>query len=166
MQKVIKDLEIILNEQVSVYSDMENHISQKKEVLIKGNMDELKNVDVEISKLIQTLHRLETQRIQVLSKQPGLINKPLSDVAELASSKEDKKNILNIKNKLAVLMMKIKKTNDTNAELIAHSIKLVQHTATLIGNTMNPEGTAYNKSGKTYKNISNNNSISSIVRNV
>jgi flagellar biosynthesis/type III secretory pathway chaperone len=166
MQKVIKDLEKILNEQVSVYSDMENHISQKKEVLIKGNLDELKNVDLEIGKLIQTINRLETQRIQVLSKKPGLINKPLSDVAELASSKEDKKSILTIKEKLAKLMLKIKKTNDINAELLAHSIKLVQHTATLIGNTLSPEGTAYNQNGKNYKNNSNTNSISSVVHNV
>lgn len=166
MQKAIKDLEKILNEQISVYSDMENHILQKKEVLIKGNIDELKNVDIEIGKLVQTINRLETQRVRVLSIQPGLINKPLSHLAELASTKEEKKSLLTIKDSLASLMLKIKKTNDINAELIAHSIKLVQHTATLIGNTMNPEGTAYNQNGKNYKNNSSNRSISSVVHNV
>ncbi|MEI7474575.1 MAG: flagellar protein FlgN [bacterium] len=166
MQEVIKDLEKILNAQISVYSDMENHISQKKEILVKNDIESLKTVDIEIERLAKTIQSLEAKRVQVLSTQPHMLNQPLSKVAELTSSPKEKQIILSLKDKLIDVMLRVKKANDLNAELIAHSIKLVQHTALLIGNALNPEGSAYNRNGKGYKSNSSNNSISSVIRDV
>lgn len=165
MQESIKELEKILNEQIDIYSDMENKIAQKKEILVKGDLECLKNIDNDIETLVQSINKLEYKRSRLLEINKDLKYKNLSQIAE-ALPKNEAKSILSTKEKLNKVLTNIKRLNDINAELIIHSIKLVQHTATLIGNTLNPEGSAYNRNGKIYKNNSINSSISSVIHDV
>lgn len=161
MQIEIKELEAVLNQEIEAYSKLEQYILDKKDSLIKGDIDKLKNIDFELEKYSNVVEKLELKRSEINSK-TGNENLTLKEIINRIESEEQSQKLSNMRSKLKNLVSNIQKQNRINALLIDHSLKLVEHTVVSIANVLIPESSAYNNMGK-IKSNTNKEGVSSII---
>jgi hypothetical protein len=157
----VMELENLLKKELDVFLKLEEYTVEKKKHLIKSDMDNLRNIDIEIEKLGILIKNMELKKSEILSK--SHTNQNLTAVI---NNMQDK----NSANKLTLLKEKIKKTavnihrqNNINAQLIEHSLKLIENTVNIISNALMPESSSYNSHGKVPKKLSPT-GVSSIIQ--
>lgn len=155
----ITKLEEILEEELKIYQDIEKGVIEKKEVLIKGDMEKLAQIDVELENHAGLVKKLEAQRIELSN------NKNLNTLFESYKAQNvEITKALTLKEKIEIMAKNIKKINDINAELIKHSLQLVESSIGIIIKALVPEINAYDSMGKKGKN--KNFIMSSVVQDV
>lgn len=163
MQPEILELEKLVNQEVEVYSQLEKYVLDKKECLIKRDLNRLKDVDCEIQKINMLVDKLEIKRAN-LNLNFGKRNMTLSEIINMIE-KDDRKQAERfsaIREKLKYLATSIQRQNNINTQLIHHSLKLIEHSVKTIANVLIPESSAYNRYGKN-KNIYRGQGISSVI---
>lgn len=161
MQSEILELEKILNEEIEAYSKIEEFIHDKKDSLIKCDVERLKNIDYNLQQHNCLVAKLETKRKNVTSK---ISNENLT-LGEIISRIEDKnqaRRIVTSREKIKEVVTNIKKQNNICNTLIQHGLKLVEFSINSIANALVPEGSSYNRRGKTNKYKSQM-SVSSVI---
>lgn len=162
MEKRFLELEEIIDDQINIYSKIEKCVMDKKEVLVKGDIDSLRMLDQKIETYISKIEKLENKRQSVYSN----LGKSDSTLREIIDSVSDDKKSQNLGIKLDSLretIMNIKKYNDMNAQLIKHSLKLIEHSVFSIANVLMPESSTYNNYGRVKSSSKNlNMTISSV----
>lgn len=152
-------LEEVLNKEFEIYDEIERHTEYKKQILIKCDMDNLKEIDLKIEKYVKMAKVLEDERNKITEGN----NLPLKEIISNVDNNEIKNKILNIGEKIKNKTDLIKKQNSLNEELIKHGLKMLEFTVLSITNVLSPDVSSYNACGK--KNKSNNSvNISSIIR--
>ncbi len=166
MKAEIIELEKLLDNEIEAYSQIEQFIVDKKESLIKGDLENLRYADSNIEKFSSVINKLESKKNEITSKL-GNENITLSEIISRIEN-EDKQQAVRLyksKEKIGMLVKNIHRQNNINMELINHSMKLIESTVMLISNALMPEVTGYNNLGKTNKHNSNV-GISSIIEEV
>lgn len=162
MERDINELEQILDGEIDAYSRLEKCVMDKKDILIKGDMDALRKIDAQLENHIVLVSKLEKQR-QIVISRIGCGTSTLRDIIDGVNNKESAssldKKLLNLKD----LVFNVKRYNDINAELIKHSLKLIEHSVVSIANVLMPESSSYNGKGRAKTDRKNQNiSISSV----
>lgn len=154
--KYILELEKILNQEIETYSKLEECINGKKESLIKGDIEKLGAVDVELEKYNIVVKKLEEKRKQIYPD-----NLTLREIIERIENREQASKISFLREKIKTSVINIQKQNTINNELLKHSLKIVENSINFIANALIPEGSAYNQKGasKTRKSLSGLSSV-------
>jgi len=147
MKVEFQELENILNKQIEIYEGIEAFMLAKKECLIKGNMEELKKVDIEIEKLSIVINKIEEKRKEI-NKKFGNENISLKEVLEKMENVDQIQCISLLGKKLKEKILKIQTLNSINKNLIEHGLKMVEHSISLIANALVPESVSYGSTGK------------------
>ena len=160
MNEQLLELEAILTNQLDVYSGLEKLVLEKKNYLVKGDIESLKKVDIEIEKNSLVLKDLEFKRTQV-NKMFGKGNILLSEVIKSITDKEQADRLEKIGHNLKRCILNIKKYNEMNSRLIEHGLKMIEQSVSTISRVLVPESSAYGATGKLKKVRSD---ISSVQR--
>ena len=160
MKSEVVELEKLLDQEIESYSKLESYIVEKKNSLIKGDIEKLKYIDIEIEKFNSVISKLEGKKNQI-SKKFGDENLTLKEIIERIDNDAESKRLLNSREKLLNIVNNVQKQNKTNKELLKHALKLVENSINIIANVLIPECSAYNNYGKANKASAK---ISSIVQ--
>lgn len=147
----IIELEKILNQEIETYSKLEECINEKKDSLIKGDIEKLGTVDAELEKYNMAVKKLEEKRAQIYPD-----NLTLREIIDRIENREQAEKISSMREKIKTSVLNIQKQNTINNELLKHSLKIVENTIIFIAKALMPEGSAYNQKGasRTGKNLS------------
>jgi len=162
MRSEVIELEKILDREIEAYSKLEKYIIDKKESLINGDIEKLRDIDCEIEIITSITGDLESKRSEVSSRF-GDENLSLKEIIERIEEEDKVKNITNRRSKLKNLVDNIQRQNNINAKLIEHSLKLVEFSVNSIANALLPEMSAYNNQGKIQKSRVKTEIISSVI---
>jgi len=143
MKKDILELEKILEQEINACSQLEKYISEKKDFLIKGDIENLIKTDIELEKYNSAVKKLDEKRIEL-----NMDENPLE--------------IKNLKQQLKEKLVNIEKQNNINDELIKHALKIIESSVLSITKVLVPESTSYNNRGEIIKE-ENTPTISSII---
>lgn len=142
MNNEILELEQILNNEIEAYSKLEEYISGKNEYLIKGDIEKINEVDVELEKYNCIIEKLEEKRKNIYPE-----NVTLKEIIEKIENREQADKIANLRNKIKSILLNVQKQSTVNVELLKHSLKIVENSIVVIANALVPEGSAYNQKG-------------------
>ncbi|HSA05578.1 MAG TPA: flagellar protein FlgN [Candidatus Gastranaerophilales bacterium] len=157
MEKDILELEQILEQEIEACSKLEQYINDKKNYLVKGDIQGVMKIDVELDRYNSAVERLEEKRRQLFPDQTTLKN--------IIDSMEEKNKALYIqelRDKLNNTLLNAQKQNNINAELIKHSLKIIESSIASIVNVLVPESISYNRKGKVV-NEDSSEVISSVI---
>ena len=160
MRKEILELETLLEQEIDACSKLEGYINDKREYLVKGDIQGIMDVDIELNKYNQAVEKLEEKKKQLY---PGK-----SSLTEIIENVEEKPNALrlnNLKDKLGNSLANIQKQNNINAELIKHSLKVIEGSINSIVNALVPENSFYNNKGRVIKDEGAE-TISSVIHEI
>ncbi len=156
MNTEILELEKILNQEIEAYSKLEEYITDKKNCLIKGDIEKIKTIDTELEKYNFAVEKLEEKRNKIYPE-----NLTLKEIIQRIENKEHAERISVLRIKIKNIALNIQKQHTINTELIKHSLKIIESSIISIANVLVPEGSAYNKKGalKTREKIMNLSSV-------
>lgn len=157
MRNDILELEKILEQEINACSKLEQYITDKKDFLVKGDIQGIMTTDFEMEKYNAAIEKLEEKRKQLYPD-----NSLLSQIIENVEKKSKTRHIKNLKDKLNSLLVNIQRQNNINAELIKHSLNIIENSILSITNILVPENFFYNSKGKV-KNGENTEIRSSII---
>ncbi|EKE03823.1 MAG: hypothetical protein ACD_20C00147G0004 [uncultured bacterium] len=161
MKTELLELEEALNQEIEAYSKLERYILEKKDSLVSGDIEKLKNIDYEIEKFGSETEKLGTRRAKINSRF-GSENLTLKEIIEKIEEEDKAEKISGLRLKLKNLAENIRRQNNINAQLIEHSLRILEFSITSIANVIIPEASAYNKLGKANNNP-NNTGVSSVI---
>jgi flagellar biosynthesis/type III secretory pathway chaperone len=111
---------------------------QKKDVLIKNQVDKLNKIVNKETSLIKEITLLDKQRIEYISEflvQKGYRPNPsitVGDLIKLVVAIEDKRALEEKQRALLGTIFKLKKLNQLNAQLIEHSLAFIEYSLDLV----------------------------------
>jgi len=160
----LKELENLLKSEIETYSNVEKCVMDKKNALIKGDIDSLSQIDQLMTEYIFQMEKHAVKRAEI-NKKFGKERMSLNEIVKKAAS-QDKvlaERIESYKNIIESKINNIKTIENTNKELLRHGLKLVESTIKIIASVLNPNTSAYNNRGKANENVLRGRS-SSIVK--
>lgn len=162
MKAEITELEMVLNQEIEAYLKLEECVYQKKDSLVNGDIDRLKEIDMELERFTTVVEKLEAERVKATSKISNR-NISLKEIIGLIEEKDQDqaRRISETRDKLKQIVGNIKKQNTVNAKLIEHSLNIVKFSVNSIVNMLIPETSSYNNFGRV--NGSSNTGISSVI---
>lgn len=110
---------------------------QKKDVLIKGDVDELVAITKQEQKLIQAVGSAEEARQAVAAHLFAFLgftrdNGTLSDLIKLTTSAEEKMRLTTYRDELMRIVSELRDANELNQQLLEQSLSFVNMTLNLI----------------------------------
>jgi hypothetical protein len=142
MNTEILELEKILNQEMEAYSKLEEYITDKKDCLVRGDIEKIKTIDTELEKYNYAVEKLEEKRKQIYPE-----NLTLKEIIKGIENKEHAERITALRGKIKGILSNIQKQNTINMELLKYSLKIVENSIVTIANVLIPEGSAYNRKG-------------------
>jgi len=142
MEKDILELEKILEQEIEACENLEKQLTDKKESLIKGDIDAMLRADTELEKYNSAIEKLEEERKKLYPEHSAL-----SDIIENIEDKNSADNLSGMREKFLSKLETVRHKNNLNEELIRHSLKIVDSSINSIINMFVPENSSYNHKG-------------------
>ncbi len=160
MQKEILELEKILEQEIDACSKLEQYIVDKKNFLVKGDIEGIMNTDNELEKYNSAIEKLEEKRLQLYPDKSSL-----KEIIDNIEEKNKAQHLEKLRVKLNDLLTNTQKQNNINAELIKHSLTIIESSIASIVNVLVPENSYYNSKGRVIKDESSS-TISSVIHEI
>lgn len=146
MNKIIE----ILDSEKAIHEELLNLAKEKKEILIKNDIDSLNSIVKRESELVNNIKELEEKRedsVQVISKEIGVgaENLTLSEMAKHAIGIQ-KNKLLQLKDELSEVVKQLSDYNDINKELLATHLNYTFFSLNIMAQGVTPVDT-YDNSG-------------------
>ncbi|QRG70819.1 flagellar protein FlgN [Brevibacillus choshinensis] len=130
----------LLDNLIQLHKALYTLSQHKKEVLIKGNVDELVAITRQEQKLIKGVTAAETARLNVvreLTAEKGLTLQEgtMAELIKLTTSAEEKTRLASYRNGLTSIVSELSKENEFNQQLLEQSLSFVNMTLDLITDT-------------------------------
>lgn len=127
----------LLDNLIQLHKALYTLATQKKEVLIKGQVDELVAITRQEQHLMKGITAAETARqqtVQELSAEKGfsLQEGRLAELIKLTTSAEEKQRLTTYREELARVVEQLRETNDVNQQLLKQSLSFVTMTLDLL----------------------------------
>ncbi|MGG4439865.1 flagellar protein FlgN [Brevibacillus fortis] len=154
----------LLDNLIQLHKALYTLASHKKEVLLKGIVDELVAITRQEQKLIKGVTEAEAARQQVvkeLTAQKGfaLQEGTLAELIKLTTSAEEKMRLISCRNELSRIVTELRDANDLNQQLLEQSLSFVNMTLDLITDTPEddfiygkPTSDTYRQANRTFFN--------------
>lgn len=138
----MEDFKRLLNEEIEVYQTLEQCLDEKKQVIIRGDMDTLVAVDNQIERLTQQARDIEQKRL-TLMVQMGREQETLREFINSLKHGEDTESLRHAREKLIRATEGIQRLSKTNHDLLTQSIRLIEQSVDFIASILSPEGPGY-----------------------
>lgn len=158
----LQKLDLALQEETIAYEKMTKLYEEKKDILIKREMDNLMKIDDKIIENLNLIKSLDKKRLELLSTK-NIENLSLDEMIEEAKKiKSPLEQVFEAhKVKLRELSRELMLLETTNVELIKHGLVISEKVLNIITSALTPQNEGYDKKGKTVEH--NDLGISSII---
>ena len=156
MEKLLKVLYNILENEYDYYLDLNEFAAAKKKAIIDNDVEGLSQIIVEEKELIAELNQLETERDDILDKLKHDISESEAAlnfnqlVASVSDSWSDK--FKKIRDKLLQTIDELHQKNESNKLLINEAIKMNKFSYQMIARVVDPTNNTYNKDDDSTEN--------------
>jgi len=152
MEQLLSQLEEILENEATLYSQILSIGRQKTDIIIKGKVTELAALVEQEQDIVSQLAKLELSRDYVsslLHKELNLSNKEVT-LTELFNHVQGShaSSLMTRQEKLLDILKRVKDVNDENGKLINNSLEYIEFSINVLSNATNP-GNNYNQVGYT-----------------
>jgi flagellar biosynthesis/type III secretory pathway chaperone len=134
---------------------------QKKDVLIKNEVDQLVAITQQEQKLIKAVAaaedaRLEAVRVIYAEKGIALGESSLAELIKLTTGAEDKSRLTHYRNELIRIVSELREANELNQQLLEQSLSFVNRTLDLITDSPEEDFIYSNPAADAYRNPNRN----------
>ncbi len=156
MATIIGDLIDVFNKQIVLYNDLLAIGNEKKNIILKNDVETLTTMNTVENNIISKVNRLEKQRIVIVNDICDVLSIKsdsftLSNLAESLTVEEDKQAVLQIRDALNEIIFKLSKVNELNKTLIESSLDYVNFSLNTLRSVQEPMDTGYEKDLKNKK---------------
>ncbi len=156
MASLIENLISILEQETAEY-EMLLELSQKKTpVIVAGDLTQLEKITDEEQLVASRITRLDSERMEVVKDIANVTNKDVESlklanlIEMLASRPQESKKLAELHDRLKIVVDNLRRVNEQNGELIAHSLEMVEFDMNLLqAMKAAPETANYNKGAYT-----------------
>lgn len=152
MASLIENLITGLNEEYAVYERLYEVAMEKTSAIISNDLDRLRETTDKEQYLVDTISSLEHTRRETMKNIAGVLGKgnaeiKVSEIVEfLVGQDEFHDPLLEINEKLARLVKKLRDVNDHNQNLIKEALSMIEYNINLLQNLNRaPETAEYSK---------------------
>lgn len=152
MASLIENLITELNEEYAVYEKLLQVSMEKTSAIVSNDLDRLRETTDKEQLFVDTVTGLEANRRQTMDNIATVLNKKrgeitIMNVVEfLEGQPEFHDPLLEINEKLAKLVRKLKSVNEHNQNLITESLSMIEYDINLLQNLNRaPETAEYNR---------------------
>ncbi len=151
MASVIQELITVLTEEQQLYEKIIPIASEKKNVIIKNNLESLQEITEQEQLAIDQVTALEKKRSEVIVNIGILLNrKPeeltLKEIIRLLENQpKEQKQLSQIHDQLKQTVQELKNINIQNKSLIVQSLEMIEFNMNLIQSTRMSPGNNYTK---------------------
>jgi flagellar biosynthesis/type III secretory pathway chaperone len=130
----------ILDNLINLHRALYTLAMQKKDVLIKGDVDELMKITQQEQKLIKAVGAAEAARMETVKElfaEQGLSlsEGTLAELIKLTTVAEEKTRLTNYRNELLRIVSELRDANELNQQLLEQSLSFVNMTLDLLTDT-------------------------------
>lgn len=151
MASLIVELKNVLSAQVVVYQELLDTSTTKKDIIVKNDIEALREILIVENQIIGRNQKLEKKRIEVFKDMAMVLGKPknatLSQILESIQDQPETKEITECREKIIDLAQRLKAINDHNQELIQLSADYAEFTINSMQFENQPPQTFYDASG-------------------
>lgn len=131
MASLIRDLITVLTEEEEIYEYLLPITREKKQVIIKNDLQSLRNITVEEQKAVEILNVLERRREEVIVNIGTVLGmdantmKISNVISILDKQPEEQKELKEVHGKLKATVGELKRLNDLNRVLMEQSLEMI-----------------------------------------
>lgn len=156
MSTLIDDLTEVFDKEMQLYADLLAIGAEKKNIILKNDIETLSTMNTVESSIINKINRLEKERIVIIKDMCSVLsinpeNFTLKEISETLTVEEDKQKILEIRDSLNEMMQKLKEVTQTNNMLIESSLEYINFSLNIYRSTNEPIDAGYEKEIKNSK---------------
>ncbi len=152
MAGLMDNLITLLDEECKTYEDLVKVSSQKTQTIIDADIEKMQQITAKEQELTDLLQNMENKRLETVKDIAVVINKEdenltITRLAELMDGQpEVAKTLINLRDRLKVVLNEMKAVNDKNEMLLKHAIEMVEFDLGLMKSMRQaPETANYNK---------------------
>lgn len=156
MSTLINDLTEVFDKEMLLYADLLAIGAEKKNIILKNDIETLGTMNTVESSIINKINRLEKERIVIIKDMCSVLsinpeNFTLREIAETLTVEEDKQKILEIRDNLNDTMQKLGEVTQTNNMLIESSLEYIDFSLNIYRSANEPIDAGYEKEIKNSK---------------
>lgn len=152
MASLIEELITVLEEEDNEYKKLTELTNRKTPVIVKGDLDALKDITAEEQGFIEKLNRLEKRRMEAVKDIALVLNKDekeltIKAIVELLEGQDaEQKRLSLVHDSLKTTLSNISRLNEMNKNLINSSLEMVEFNINMLkGIYQSPELGNYGK---------------------
>lgn len=152
MASLIENLISVLEKESSEYEELLGLSMKKTPIIVAGDLSALQQITDEEQNVVSRINHLDSQRAEVIKDIANVMNKDvktlkLVDLIKMLESRpQESRKLAEVHDKLKTVVQNMKRVNEQNRELIAHSLELVEFDMNLLQAMKTaPETANYNR---------------------
>ena len=144
MAGMLSDLINILKEQTKRFEELKGLALEKKEIIVKNEIEELQKITNLESIIVTQTNRLEKKRIAITNDIAMVLGKQgeeldLKTLEELLPNQPEKSELAKVGKKLRKVIQELKEVNELNNSLIQNALEFIEYSLNVIRSTAEPE---------------------------
>lgn len=148
MATIIGDLIDVFEKQILLYNDLLAISTEKKNVIVKNDLETLTTMNTVENSIISKVNRLEKQRLAIIKDICDVLSMnintfTLTNLANSLNVEEDRVKVLDIRDRLNEIITTLNKVNEQNKNLIQSSLDYVNFSLNMIRSAKEPSGSGY-----------------------
>lgn len=153
MPSLIGSLVEVLQEQTEIYKDLLKQSRQKTEMIVKNDIEAIKNSTEKEESVIRMIAKLDLKREEIIKQIAAVLKVSekqitISDLIQvLQKTPQDQKFLQQTQEKMLEVLQELRKTNDNNKELIKQSLEYIDFSVNLIQTSKNTASGSYTSGG-------------------
>lgn len=156
MASLIENLISVLEQESVEYEALLGLSMKKTPIIVKGDLQALQQITDEEQAVVTKINHLENQRTEVMKDIANVTNKDVNNlklvnlIQMLESRPAESQKLAAVHDKLKAVVGNMKRVNEQNGELIAHSLEMVAFDMNLLQAMKTaPETANYNRGAYT-----------------
>ncbi len=148
MATLIGDLIEVLDKQIVLYNDLYEIGKEKKNIIIVNDLETLTTMNTVENTIISKINRFEKQRIEIIKDICDVLaikstNFTLTELAQTVTNADDKKDILEVRDRLNTVLDNLVVVNTVNKDLVESSLEYVNFSLNAIRSASQPMESGY-----------------------
>lgn len=152
MASLMENLIIVLGDICEEYENLLGLSTQKKPVIISGNLEELSKITDEEQIVVSRINHLDRKRREVVHDIANVVNRDVEDlkleniIQMLEPRPTEQQKLAKVYDRLKVAVHRVKQMNEQNRELITNALEMIEFDINMFqAMRAAPETANYNK---------------------
>ncbi len=152
MAGMINDLLEVLNMQAQTYEELYGLSQEKKDAIVKDEIDELQKI-TNLENILLTQHqRTEKKRVQLMEDIASVLGSKEKDIdlgslAELMEGQDEQAGINQVRARIREALGKLALVNELNTSLIGSALEYIEYSINVMQSSVNQELATYSVQG-------------------